>query len=114
MHELSIVTYVLDEVRRLAEENGLTRVNSVTMEYGEVSGIVPEYLADCWDWYACKTPLISGSTLRHEVIPAITWCSACRQTYPPVQHGKICPNCGSAETWLKQGNEINLKELEAY
>ena len=24
-----------------------------------------------------------------------------------------CPHCGSEKTWLKQGREINLKEIEA-
>ena len=24
---------------------------------------------------------------------------------------KTCPHCGSGETWLRQGNEIQLKEI---
>ena len=24
-----------------------------------------------------------------------------------------CPNCGSGNTWLQQGNEMNIKEIEA-
>mgnify|MGYP003293349295 CR=1 FL=1 len=24
-----------------------------------------------------------------------------------------CPNCGSGETWLQQGNEMNIKQIEA-
>ena len=27
--------------------------------------------------------------------------------------GETCPHCGSEKTWLKQGSEINLKEIEA-
>ena len=27
--------------------------------------------------------------------------------------GCTCPHCGSEKTWLKQGSEINLKEIEA-
>lgn len=113
MHELSIVTYVIRQVDGIAKENQLTKVSSVTLEFGEVSGIVPEYLIDCWNWYAKKTPLIEGSELRCETIPAITWCNSCQSTYPTVAHGKICPKCGSGETWLQQGNEMNIKEIEA-
>ena len=58
MHELSIVTYVIKHVEKLAVEHQLTQIQSVTLEFGEVSGIVPEYLVDCWDWYAKKTPTI--------------------------------------------------------
>ncbi|MDO4810422.1 MAG: hydrogenase maturation nickel metallochaperone HypA [Eubacteriales bacterium] len=113
MHELSIVTYVIKQVEKLAVEHQLTKIESVTLEFGEVSGIVPEYLVDCWDWYAKKTPTIQGSKLRYEIIPAVTWCNNCKKTYPTVQYGKTCPHCGSGETWLQQGNEMNIKEIEA-
>ena len=114
MHELSIVTYVIDQVKEIAEQNDLKDVESVTLEFGEVSGIVPEYLVDCWAWYAKKTPLIQNSKLLYETIPAVTWCNACKTTYPTIQYGKICPHCGSPETWLQQGNEMNIKQIVAY
>lgn len=113
MHELSIVTYVIKQVEELAKENELTKVNSVTLEFGEVSGIVPEYLVDCWNWYAKKTPLIEGAQLITETIPAITWCDSCRKIYPTLEYGKICPYCGSGNTWLQQGSEMIIKQIEA-
>ena len=113
MHELGIVNYVVKQVQQVAEENQLTKVNSVTLEFGEVSGIVPEYLVDYWDWYTKKTPLIEGAKLLYETIPAVTWCNACKKTYPTLKYGKTCPYCGSGETWLQQGNEMNIKEIEA-
>ena len=113
MHELGIVNYVVKQVQQVAEENQLTKVNSVTLEFGEVSGIVPEYLVDYWDWYTKKTPLIEGAKLLYETIPAVTWCNACKKTYPTIQYGKTCPYCGSGETWLQQGREMNIKQIEA-
>ena len=77
MHELSIVTYVIEKVEEVVCENDLEKINSVTLEFGEVSGIVPEYLEDCWNWYAKKTPLIEGAKLLWEIIPAIAWCNDC-------------------------------------
>mgnify|MGYP000518253586 FL=1 len=111
MHELSIVTYVIKQVDAIARQNELTQISSVTLEFGEVSGIVPSYLVDCWNWYAKKTPLIEGSQLICETIPAITWCNSCKKTYPTVKYGKTCPYCGSGETWLIQGNEFTIKEI---
>ena len=113
MHELSIVTYVIKQVDEIAKENQLSKVSAVTLEFGEVSGIVPGYLIDCWNWYAKKTPLIEGSELRCETIPAVTWCNNCKKTYQTVRYGKTCPHCGSGETWLQQGNEMNIKETVA-
>lgn len=36
MHELSIVTYVIEQVEKIAKENELTDIQSVTLEFGEV------------------------------------------------------------------------------
>ena len=41
MHELGTVFYVIQEVEKVVEENHLTQVASVTLEVGEVSGIIP-------------------------------------------------------------------------
>ncbi len=113
MHELGIVNYVVKQVESIAEENELKKIESVTLEFGEVSGIITAYLYNYWDWYTKKFPLFEGSKLKCETIPAVTWCDSCKKTYPTVEHGKICPFCGSGETWLIQGNEMNIKEIEA-
>ena len=112
MHELGLVNYVVKQVTRIAEENQVEKVCSVTLEFGEVSGIVPSYLYDYWSWYTKKFPLFDGAKLVCETIPAVTWCDNCKQTYPTVQYGKTCPRCGSGNTWLRQGNEMNIKQIE--
>ena len=55
MHELGTIYYVIDTVEKLAAENDLKEVASITLEVGEVSGIIPEYLSDFW-LYARKNP----------------------------------------------------------
>lgn len=113
MHELGVVFHIIKRVEELGEENDLQKVSRVTVEVGEVSAIIPSYLTDCWNWAVKKSALLDGAQLAIETLPAITWCNSCQTTYPTVPHGKICPNCGSGETWLQQGNEFNLKEIEA-
>ena len=43
MHELGLVNYVVKQVSRIAEENHVAKIHSVTLEFGEVSGIVTAY-----------------------------------------------------------------------
>ncbi len=112
MHELGLVNYVVKQVTRIAEENQVSKICSVTLEFGEVSGIVTSYLYDYWNWYTKKFPLFEGAKLLCETIPAVTWCDDCKKTYPTVQYGKTCPYCGSGRTWLQQGNEMNIKQIE--
>jgi hydrogenase nickel incorporation protein HypA/HybF len=112
MHELGLVNYVVKEVGRIAEENNVSRIRSVTLEFGEVSGIVTSYLYNYWDWYTKKFPMFEGSKLKCEEIPAVTWCDDCRITYSTIKYGRTCPHCGSGRTWLLRGNEMRIKEIE--
>ena len=56
----------------------------------------------------------SGSELRVETLPAVTRCGGCGRDYPTVAHGRTCPHCQSDNTWLLTGNEVSIKEIEAY
>ncbi len=113
MHELGIVFHIIKTVARVAEDNGLSAVSKVTLELGEVSGAIPRELIDCWNWAVRKSELLKGAELVIETIPAVTLCESCSQTYETVRYGRICPNCGSDLTYLVQGNEMNLKEIQA-
>lgn len=113
MHELGIVFHVIKTVERLGQENALSRVASVTLELGEVSGVVPRELESCWKWAVERTELLKGAALHFETIHAVTHCGGCGQDYDTVPQGRICPHCGSGDTWLLRGNEINIREIEA-
>jgi hydrogenase nickel incorporation protein HypA/HybF len=113
MHELGIVTHVADTLEDVAKENNLTRIGSVTLEVGEVSGIMTEYFIDCWDYFKVKRPILAESVLKLETTPAVTHCENCGKDYPTVKYGKTCPHCGSGETFLLYGNECSIKEIEA-
>ena len=113
MHELGVVQHVMKTLRGVAEENSVTKIGAVTLQIGEVSGIVNEQLTDCWNWFREKDELFSGAELRIEVMPAVTFCEGCGKTYETVKYAKICPYCKSENTYLIQGNEVQIKEIEA-
>ena len=54
MHELGVVFHTLDTVKRIADENNVKRVASITVEIGEVSTVIPELFEDCWNWAVKK------------------------------------------------------------
>ncbi len=113
MHEMGVVFHVIDNIKDLAAENELTKVNSVTLQLGEVSTVIPEYLEDVWKWAVEREELMKGCGLIIEPIKAVTFCEDCKQTYSTIEHAKVCPNCGSENTYLVQGNEFIIKEIEA-
>ncbi len=113
MHELGTIYYVIETVEKLMEENQLTEVGSITLEVGEVSGIIPAYLTEFWEYARAKTDHFKQTELKIEELKAVTYCQDCKKTYPTVQYGKQCPHCGSPNTFLITGNEYIIKEIEA-
>lgn len=112
MHELSVVFHIIKSVNKVAAENDVKKVNSVTIEIGEVSTAIPYYVEDCWNWAVKKETVLKDAKLKIETIPAVTFCEDCKGEYPTVQYGKTCPYCSSGNTFLLAGNEINIKEIE--
>ena len=113
MHELGIVFHVIKSVEEIAQENELTKVSAVTLSIGEVSGIVPSYLTDCWRWAADRSEMLRGARLQIETVHAVALCDACGKTYDTVPQGRTCPYCGSGDTHLLQGNACSIREIEA-
>ena len=111
MHELGIVFYIIRDVKEVAAQNGVRHVCEVVMNIGEVSTVIPDYLTDCWRWAADKEDLLRGATLRCNIIPAVTHCDGCGQDYPTIANGKVCPHCSDSNTYLIQGNEVEIKEI---
>ncbi len=113
MHELGIVFHIIDSLETVAAENKLKEIASVTLEVGQVSGVIDSYLKNCWQWAVKKHKFIKDADLITVEIPAVTYCQDCKQTYGTVEHGRTCPYCSSERTYLLTGNEFNIKEIEA-
>ena len=113
MHELGVVFKVIQQVEEIAAENDVTRVEAVTLQLGEVSAVIPEYLTDFWEYARKKNEHFQNTELKIEKLEAVTYCQDCRKTYSTMKYKKICPYCGSGNTFLVTGNEYNIKEIEA-
>ena len=114
MHELGIVFHMIDTLEEVGREHGLTSVARVTLDLGEVSGVLPDYLLDCWRWAADRSEVLKGAELEVAQIDAVTVCNSCGRTYGTVAHGKICPHCGSPDTVLLRGNEAEIDTIEGW
>ena len=112
MHEMGIILHLAKTLEETAREQDIQRIHRVTLQVGEVSGIMTDYFNDCWNYFRRRHPVLETAELEIETIPAVTWSDSCKQTYPTVQFGRECPHCHSGETWLLQGNECIIKEIE--
>jgi len=113
MHELGVVFHCIKEINGIAAENKVTKVNSVTIQLGEVSTVVPALFEDCWNWAVKKETVLKDAKIKIEIIDAVTFCEDCRKEYHTVKYGRTCPYCGGPNTYLVKGNEFMIKEIEA-
>lgn len=111
MHELGIVFHIIRNVKEVALENNALHIDSVTLDIGEVSLIIPSYLEDCWKWACSKEEMMHGCKLIINIIKGVTYCEDCKKTYETVKYGKICPHCRSEHTYLTEGNEVEIQEI---
>ena len=112
MHELGIVMSVIDQVEKVAEENQVQSVVSLNMEVGEVSSVVPDLFTDCFEWAKKKTKYMQDTKLNMVILEGISYCRDCKKNYKTTEYAKQCPHCGSYNTYLLTGNEINIKDIE--
>ena len=110
---MGTVMAVIGTAEEVLEENGLSRIESVTLEIGEVSGILPEFLRKCWGFATTRSRYAKDAKLIIEMLPAVTLCKDCGKEYETMTYGRECPHCGSSNTVLLCGNEYNIKEIEA-
>ena len=111
MHELGIVFHVIKQVEEVAEQNKVEKVVELTLEVGEVSTVVPSYFKDCYDWAIKRSKYMKECKLNLIVVKAISFCKTCQKTYDTIK-GKICPHCGSEDTYLVSGDKVMIKDVK--
>ncbi|MBP8639280.1 MAG: hydrogenase maturation nickel metallochaperone HypA [Oscillospiraceae bacterium] len=104
MHELGIMTDVLDTALRVCEENGGKRVTKITLKVGLMSGIIPSYVQSFFDVISKDTKAF-GAKLEIEPDSAVFICRKCGETtvYDALGPDYICKGCGSQALRLTSG-----------
>lgn len=112
MHELSIAYELVNSAVAAAEDVGGTKVNTVYLRLGALSGVVKDALLFGFE-IAAQGTLLEGAQLVVEETPVVVHCEACAKdvTLASIQHF-VCPACGAPTARVVQGREIELRSLE--
>jgi hydrogenase nickel incorporation protein HypA/HybF len=111
MHELSIANAILDAVRQEAEKHPGARVVKVAVRIGELAGVDPEAL-DFGFTALVKGTELDPLALEIEALPRCNRCRQCGETFAVSDARVACPACGSAESVMVSGDELELAYLE--
>ncbi len=112
MHELSIVSSVVDTVTESLAAYPGARVEEVRLRVGALASVVVESLEFCWGIATEGTPL-EGARLVVKTLPVVMHCAACVADVEldGVQSFR-CPRCGEASSDLRQGRELEIESYE--
>lgn len=112
MHELSIVSSIVDSVTEtLAAYPGAT-VKEVRLRVGALASVIEDSLQFCYGIAIEGTPL-HGSTLVVKVLSVRMHCAKCAQEVEIASLQSFrCPRCDDPLADMRQGRELEIESIE--
>ena len=110
MHEMGLVDAVLRMVTRVCEENDVEQVERIVLEVGELSGVLPHFLRECYEAIIDDTPY-EHTELEIEMVPGTLWCGDCDFEFRPDLDDLRCPKCHGRKLTPREGSDFTLKEI---
>lgn len=113
MHELGIADAIIKMMDKILKEEEMTGANKIVLEIGELSGVVPKFMDDCWGAVVAGTKY-ENTALEMEIVPGIARCLDCGSDFRAAETDFKCPECGSEKVMPMFGRDMTIKEIEAY
>ncbi|AVQ45510.1 hydrogenase nickel incorporation protein HypA [Clostridium botulinum] len=113
LHELGVIIEVVKTVEDIAIKNHLTKIDTIVLQIGELSSMIPKYIEECYP-AAVDGTIMESTKLKIETLPGNALCKKCSKVYNIMANRKGCPYCESSEWELLCGKEFLIKEIVAY
>ncbi len=112
MHELSIVSSVVDTVMETLAAYPGAKVKEVRLRVGALAAVVEDSLQFCYG-IATEGTDLEGSKLVVHVVPVLMHCVPCAQDVELAGLQSFrCPRCGEPVLDLRQGRELEVESIE--
>lgn len=111
MHELSIMTGVMEAVETAARDAGATRVTRIVLRVGEMTEAIDEALQFAFEVLSENTLCNQGELTIERVAPK-SICLDCGNEFSHDRFHRFCPQCESYSTHLIEGRELEIESIE--
>lgn len=112
MHEVGIMMDVIKTVENFARRNGVTKIQTLVLQVGELSSIIPRYIEACYP-AAVDGTLLQETELKIEILPGNAICKKCNKVFNLLENKNKCPHCGGRDFDILCGKEFIIKEIIA-
>lgn len=113
MHELGVVIKVVKTVENFAKSNGITNIDTLVLQIGQLSSMIPRYIEACYP-AAVDGTMLEDTRLEIEILPGNGMCKSCRKVFNLIENKYRCPYCGGENIEVLSGKEFMIKEIIAY
>jgi len=111
MHEMALCEGVLQILEDNARTQGYRQVTAVFLEIGGLSGVELEAMRFSFE-VVTRGTLADQARLEIVEVPGKAWCMQCSRTVPVKQRFDACPECGSYQLQVTEGDEMKVTQLE--
>ncbi len=111
MHELGIMTGVLQAVEESAKQAGSEKVLKISLSVGVMTEAIEDALRFAFEVLSEGT-MCESAELEITMIPPVSICAECGNEYEHDRFHMLCPECGSSFTQLIQGKELQIDSIE--
>lgn len=112
MHELGIMTGVMDAVTKSAHDAGADKVLKVTLSAGEMTECIQDALEFAFEALTEDDPFVRDAELTINMIKPKSRCLECGAEFEHDRFHMFCPECDSFATELLAGRELQIDSIE--
>lgn len=112
LHELGVLIEVINKVEKIAVKNQVTKIDTLVLQIGELSSMIPRYIEACYP-AAVEGTMLEDTKLKIEILPGNAICRKCDKVFNLVQNNNKCPECHSNDWEILCGKEFMIKEIIA-
>lgn len=111
MHELALVSSLIEAVTEDAERRGLKKVTYLSLSVGELSGAGVDSL-DFALRHLTSGTILEGADFNIKVASSLCECKKCQQIFKPLPPFFLCPFCRSGQTVITAGRQVYIEFYE--
>ena len=110
MHEFSIASALMDQLRQIADQRHAARIVEVEVRCGVMQQVVAESLQLAFAALSAETPA-AGAQLKIVEEGIVAKCRPCGGSFEAAIDNYLCPRCRTADVEITAGRDIVLQSV---
>lgn len=111
MHEMSVVSNILNIALETGEENNLTVISRIKIKVGKQHHLAPDLMKYAFEFLK-KGTIAASAVLEVKKVPVSLICRNCSSSFIVEDSNYICPSCGSVQWEMVSGRELTIETIE--